>query len=161
MDDDGFMKLHFKSHTFILGGLILALLAALSTGAPQAIRPITNTVYVGHVPAEWWTFVVVKASNLNGNQYNVNYMVPSDRYLVVTDYSPVNDTASGRLLVNGANDPNVSINDKLAPVRLPGTASVTHGTRLVFQPGTVLSLPPASNGQEYWCNFWGYLEPIS
>jgi len=82
--------------------------------------------------------------------------VPSDRFFVVTDYT----STTAALLVNGMTDPLVPINDKLAPVLRSGTG-LFRGTRFVFQPGTVLSLPIPSTGQGYSYSFWGYLEPVS
>src|SRR5262245_41911655 len=77
----------------VLAGLVLAALVFLATGAAQAPLP-TRTMFVGEVPAEWWTYVELP---LPGSMYTV----PAGHRFVVTNCTTANAYYTPRVLADG------------------------------------------------------------
>jgi hypothetical protein len=126
----------------VLAGLALAGLAVVATGAAQTPVP-TRTVFVGEVPAEWWTFVEVLSSP------PTSYTVPTGKRFVVTSCSSYWN--SNPLLEDG----------QQAGLRISGVmqysntgTQIGNGTRVVFEPGTLLTTDGGGH------RLWGYLEPV-
>jgi hypothetical protein len=129
----------------VLTGLALAGLAVVATGAAQAPVP-TRTVFVGEVPAEWWTYVEVQSSS---SPSPASYTVPPGKRFVVTTYEK--SSADG-LLADGQ-----SADARLFGVRANPYGTIYqlgNGTRVVFEPGTLLTMPTGIS------RLWGYLEPV-
>src|SRR5262245_24877569 len=102
----------------VLAGLVLAGLTFLATGAAQIPRP-TRTVFVGEVPAEWWTYV-----DLPNPQSS--FTVPTGRHLVVTAVA-----GGSSLVVDGQSAA------ALVQFLEAGFSTSPNGTRVPFAPGTV------------------------
>jgi hypothetical protein len=120
----------------VLAGLAVAGTLALVTGASQspgnpASIPIHDVRLVGEIPAEWWTYM-----QLNSTQ--PSYMVPADRYFVVTAWSQ-----------------SAVLADEVNTAPMLGVLGAGWGglTRVPFPPNTVLTTTSSSQ-------LWGYLEPV-
>lgn len=124
----------------VLVGAALVGLSLVLTGAaqgPWAAQPVPRTVHVvDEIPAEWWTYVPLAPGQ-------PAFTVPIDKRLVVTAIEP----NQGDILANG-----LSCLTQIRPARINSDES--HGTRVVFDPGTTLAAPNTP-GQ-----LWGYLEPV-
>lgn len=126
--------------------IVAALLAAVGIAAAQTVQPthVRDVRILGVVPAERWVYVEL----VTGATYpDKTFIVPHDRHFVVTSsYRP-----NAAIKANG---------DDVSPA-LFSTDVARHdsNTRVVFQPGTVLTAANTSPGfaQAY---LWGYLEPL-
>lgn len=135
----------------VLLGLGLAAMLALVSGATQSVgstRPVpVEQQIIGHIPASWWTSVEVRYDPA------ITYVVPADRYLVVT------------FAGYGANDIRVDGQyfGKFAPVLETaygtGDDRPDGDTRVVLPPGSVLSM--SSGWPTGDVMLWGYLEPAN
>lgn len=135
------MKLgSFHPGSVLIGVALAALLAALTAAAQapgtKAQIPIRAPRLVGEVPAEWWTIVTLRGAN---NPPELTYLVPDDRFLVLTNGTNL----SGGVLADG---------DLISP----NLGGFSNGTRVVFAPGTLLSVTDGHGTS----TVWGYLEPI-
>lgn len=121
----------------LAGALVVVSGAAQSHGTVQSI-PSHDVRLIGEIPAGWWTHILLTASQ--------PFTVPADRTLVVTlaDYPSI--------IANGQPE-------SLLPVTVyPYNADHDrNGTRVVFQPGAVISLPSPTISP---FSLWGYLEPL-
>jgi len=127
----------------VRAGLALAGVVALSTGAAQ-VRPM-RTVFVGEVPAEWWTYFQVTTDGAGTPVQS--YVVPLDRRLVVTGWKIGNGFAQVNGQVMGALD----------GVNSDGNQTFKgNGTRVVLPPGALIE----GLGISSFSGFWGYLEPV-
>lgn len=124
----------------LLAGLSLLGVVALATGAAQTPAP-TRTVFVGETPPEWWTYAELNPSQPQG------YTVSQGRRLVVT----MCWTSGNRLFADGQD----VTGRFLGVLGNPSTtAQFGNGTRLVFEPGSLLTTTGSGIVQ-----LWGYLAP--
>jgi hypothetical protein len=127
----------------VLVGLVLAGAFVVLAGAGQAPGgvqsiPKRDVHLVGHIPAEWWTFVYVEGGFST-------YTVPADRHFVVTLCS------SGQAIrVNGQ-----PFRFGLSTQALELWQVQQNGTRVVIAPGSLIEGSPGSASL-----LWGYLEPV-
>jgi len=118
----------------VIAGLALAALAFLATGAQITSPP--RTVFVGGVPAQWWTYVQLSSDGLSGPP---SYVVPTSHRFVITRSS-----TAASVTVNGAGAVN----------RLQAVVSdVGQNSRVVLEPGDVVATTST-------LLLWGYLEPL-
>ena len=120
----------------VLAGLVLPALVFFATGAAQSPLP-TKTVFVGEVPAEWWTHVELP-NDLS------SFTVPAGRCLVVTA-----SFGGTSLLVNGQNA------SLLMELLDSAYGYSSNGTRVSFAPGTILT-----SRSPNLVRLWGYFEPV-
>jgi hypothetical protein len=128
----------------VVAGLALAGLVFFASGAVQTPIP-TRTVFVGEVPPNWWTYVVLSTAP-DGTPIQ-SYAVPVDHHFVVTACSI---SSFAGVLADGQDSsaPLASVNQALG--------REGNGTRVPFLPGTLLteSVPGSI------AYLWGYLEPV-
>lgn len=131
----------------VLAGLALAGLAFLAAGAAQTPIP-TRTVFVGEVPAEWWTYVELETVL---GVHTRTYTVPAGRNFVATAVD-----VPWRVYADGQPQ-----EPRLLPITsYGGGPTIANGTRVPFGPGTLLT---AAQDNCPSCSvtsrLWGYLAP--
>lgn len=128
----------------VLAGPALAGVAVLLIGAAQTPTP-TRTVFVGEVPAEWWTYVELR-TDPDGTPTET-FTVPLNRHFVVSTCLRTDHTVEVFADGEDMTAPMVGINNNGTRVPFPPGALLTAGTRAGY-PG---------NGS---VDLWGYLEPV-
>lgn len=113
----------------------IAAFALVGFAVAQTVQqiPVREVRVTGEVPAEWWVY-----EHVFGGQ---PYVVPNNRRFVLT--AIVNDIADIQEDGIGA----------WTKVHLARPGVQANGTRVVFEPGTVLSASSVAD-------LWGYLEPV-